>query len=200
MTTFADTTPGTRNFTVPAGVFNLVIEVWGAGAKGGAGVTSGKSVLGGTGGSGAAYSKRNSKAVSPGDLISYTIGAGMTTWAASTAAGLSSCDGMTANGGATPAILTGSGAAGGTATGGDVNTSGSSGGTSGGISSPGDGGASPNGGGTASGIAIPGNPPGGGGSGSISILANSGGNGADGKILITYTAGASSQGAMMATL
>ena len=72
-------TPGTTaSFTVPAGVTSLAIECWGAGGSGGGSNLphSGANAGAGGGGGGGAYSKKNTLAVSPGDVISYRVGAG----------------------------------------------------------------------------------------------------------------------------
>ena len=64
---------GSGNFTVPAGVTSLQIEVWGAGGGGGAG-TAGSSA-GGSGGGGGGYCKKNALTVTAGQSISYVVGA-----------------------------------------------------------------------------------------------------------------------------
>ena len=63
--------PSIRQFTVPAGVTSLTVEVWGAGGKGGSRLTSGE----GGGGGGGAYS-RSVIAVTPGQIIDYYVGFG----------------------------------------------------------------------------------------------------------------------------
>jgi Concanavalin A-like lectin/glucanases superfamily len=71
-TTVTESTPGTYTFTVPAGVTTLNIQCWGAGAGG----TGGGATQGQAGGGGGAYSGEPAYAVSPGDIISYVVGAG----------------------------------------------------------------------------------------------------------------------------
>ncbi len=65
-------TPGTGTFTVPAGVTEITVEAWGGGGRGGS-RTSGSGQYGG--GGGGAYS-RQVIAVTPGQAINYTVGAG----------------------------------------------------------------------------------------------------------------------------
>lgn len=71
-TTVSQTTPGTYTFTVPSGVTALAVSCWGAGA----GATGGSSAQGQAGGGGGGYSAEPSYAVTPGQVISYTVGAG----------------------------------------------------------------------------------------------------------------------------
>jgi hypothetical protein len=65
------TTPGTFTWTVPAGVFTIEVEAWGAGG-GGASVPNSTAAGGGGGGG---YS-RSTISVTPGAMIPYTVGAG----------------------------------------------------------------------------------------------------------------------------
>ena len=68
------TTPGTTTFTVPAGVTNVTVEVWGGGGAGG-GVDATNLITGG-GGGGGTYTKATGVAVTPGGTITLTVGAG----------------------------------------------------------------------------------------------------------------------------
>ena len=61
-------------FTVPAGVITLTVEAWGGGGAGGGCTTLNKST--GGGGAGGTYTKNMSVSVTPGAVISVTIGAG----------------------------------------------------------------------------------------------------------------------------
>ena len=72
------TTPGTYTYTVPAGVTSIKLEAWGGGGAGGSAknATTNKDARGG-GGAGGSYAAKII-AVSPGDVISYTVGAGGT--------------------------------------------------------------------------------------------------------------------------
>lgn len=66
------TTPGTFNWTCPAGVFSVQVECWGGG--GGGGQESFGFVGGGGGGGG--YSRKNAQATTPGTNYAYKVGAG----------------------------------------------------------------------------------------------------------------------------
>jgi len=194
-TTYTESTPGTSSWTVPTcGVTSITIEAWGAGGAGGGSTAKSK---GGQGGGGGAYTT-TTIAVTGGQVIDFTVGAGGT---GSTGDGTNGGDttvtlpALTAGGGyggKNTATGAGTFGDGGTATGGTTNTSGTDGGNGGGAPS-GSGGASPNGGATAAGVAKNndgnnGNPAGGGGSGGTKNNSNqAGGNGADGQVSITYT-------------
>jgi microcystin-dependent protein len=67
------TTAGTGSATVPAGVTALKIQAWGAGGGGGCGFYPN---WGGAGGSGGEFASEPAQAVSPGDTVAWTIGAG----------------------------------------------------------------------------------------------------------------------------
>lgn len=116
-----DCTPGTRSWTVPEGVSKIRAFVVGAG--GGGWATNGF-----TGGSGGGYSEKVIS-VTPGQVLSYTVGSGgAASTTAPTAGGASSFGGIIS--------ATGGGAGGnatlgpvGTGSGGDVNTSGGTGAT-----------------------------------------------------------------------
>ena len=71
-------TPGSYSYTVPAGVTSIKLEAWGGGGAGGSAknATTNKDARGG-GGAGGSYAAKII-AVSPGDVISYTVGAGGT--------------------------------------------------------------------------------------------------------------------------
>lgn len=189
---------GSGNWTVPAGVTSVQIELWGAGGGGGQGDDVGGSV-GATGGGAGAYCKKNALSVTPGDIISYVVGAGGAGntdvgvgCAAGTTGGTTTVAGgtYTAGGGVGGDSCGDAGnKAGGTASGGDVNTSGGNGaaqsaqnGTYGGDSpSGGTGGAT-----VASDVnGNPGNAPGGGGSGGGKRAY--GGAGANGRVVFTYS-------------
>lgn len=179
----------TGNFTVPAGVFTLDVELWGGGGGGG-GSGAGGGTAGGGGGGGYA---RGIFAVTPGQVIACTIGA------AGTAGGIGGPGGaggttsfgamLSATGGgggkANPSGNAGSGGAG---TGGEINITSSSGSTGaasnvqggmGGAAAFGGGG-----GGGAQGAASGGAVPGGGGGGGGS--SSTGGPGARGQIHVRY--------------
>lgn len=124
---------GTTNFTVPARVTRIDVELWGGGAGSFASYSTKRS-----GGAGAGGYARKRMAVTPGQVIPVTIGAGGV--AGTTAGpswpsngGTSSFGGtMSATGGilnslASPTYQLDFGGTGGTATGGDVNVQGSSG-------------------------------------------------------------------------
>lgn len=66
--------PGTYTFTVPAGVTSLNVQCWGAGA----GATGGSTSTGQGAGGGGAYAGEPNYAVTPGQVLSYTVGAGGT--------------------------------------------------------------------------------------------------------------------------
>lgn len=76
MATETLSTPGTATYTVPAGVFELQIDCIGAGGggAGGSGVSSNE----GSGGGGGGFARKNALAVTPGQEIEYTVGAGGT--------------------------------------------------------------------------------------------------------------------------
>ena len=193
---------GSGNWTVPAGVTSVQIEVWGAGGGGGGG-GAGSGSNGASGGGGGGYCKKNALTVTPGQTISYVVGTG------GTAGGTDETDGITggnssaysgayvANGGvgglngeANNTVAT----AGGTASGGDVNTTGGSStavasGDNGGAGGTGAGSGGAGGSGGTSGGAITGSAgtdPGGGGGGGAKTNG-AGGAGANGRVSFTYT-------------
>jgi hypothetical protein len=73
-TTVVFSTPGTSNFTVPAGIYRLAIELVGAGGAGGG---SGGASSGASGGGAGGFSSKEID-VTPGQVIAVTVGAGGT--------------------------------------------------------------------------------------------------------------------------
>jgi hypothetical protein len=73
ITTVTQTSPGTYTFTVPAGVTSLNVQCWGGGGGGNGSVPP---PPGGGGGGGGGYAGNPSYAVSPGQVITYVVGAG----------------------------------------------------------------------------------------------------------------------------
>jgi hypothetical protein len=69
------TTPGSSNWTVPAGVSEIRVKVWGAGGSAGNGATVSGNVLGGAGAGGAGYAERD-VLVTPGETFSAIVGRG----------------------------------------------------------------------------------------------------------------------------
>jgi hypothetical protein len=74
VTTVTQATPGNYTFTVPAGITSLSVVCWG----GGAGTWGGNSGIGQGGGGGGGYAANPAYSVTPGQVISYTVGAGGT--------------------------------------------------------------------------------------------------------------------------
>lgn len=77
-------TPSTGQWTVPAGVFSATFEAWGGGGAGGSSyhragtegsLITANTIARGGGGAGASYSKKTLR-VTPGQTITYTVGAG----------------------------------------------------------------------------------------------------------------------------
>ncbi len=177
------------SFTVPAGIYFLSVECWGAGGAGGGSNSNGD---GGSGGGGGGYTTSN-LSVTPGQIIPVTVGVGGTGVVGGTGNNGTASSFLTlnANGGTGGGANRGTVGAGGTASGGTTNTTGSNG--SAGAASGGNGGAGANGGtgGTGSTNAAGGNgnsPGGGGGGGERGGGTNyAGGNGATGQITITWT-------------
>jgi len=176
------------SFTVPAGATSIKVECWGAGGAGG-GSTINHS--GGSGGGGGGYTA-HVLTVTPGQVISYTVGTRGTGSSGSdgTAGTASSFLTLTANGGGGGDADKGTAGAGGSATGGVINTTGGSGSI--GSNKGGDGGNGANGGDGGSGGSnangTSGTAPGGGGGGgeAFGLIPYSGGNGAVGQIKVTY--------------
>ncbi|MDD3892086.1 MAG: hypothetical protein PHE03_07260, partial [Bacteroidales bacterium] len=200
-------TPGTYDFTVPAGVTEITVEVWGAGGGGGG---SSQNNQGGSGGGGGGYALRIIS-VTPGQSIPFTVGAGGTAGGANNGTGGNGKQSvfystLTANGGTGGGGNRGDIGEGGTATGGSVNTTGDSGIK--GTNSGGNGGAGANGGagGTGNTNGAGGNgtiPGGGGGGGERSGIwfgtSYAGGAGANGQVTITYATPYYSRGTGNAT-
>jgi len=189
-TTDSTTIPGNYSWTVPCDVTSIDVEAWGAGGAGGGSNSSGDS---GDGGGGGAYSSATI-AVTPGQIISFTVGAGGTgSKNNGTDGGDTTILSLTAGGGlggnADGGTVTGTG---GIASGGTINTNGQDGGAGGsniggdggdGATSPGSGGNGVTNGDGTDGTAI----GGGGGGGERTGGANIGGDAADGQIDISYT-------------
>lgn len=201
-------------FTVPANVYILKVEVWGGGGAGGG---SNINKQAGGGGGGGAYTFNNSISVTPGEVISYTVGAGGVGVVAGNGSngGSSTFKGVNAGGGfgglrattvpgaggtgGTGGFNGGSGRVGTSSTGGGGGSSagpGISGTGSVGISATSNTGATaPSGGGnggdgSSSSSGNNGLNPGGGGGGSADAPGSNqfaGGNGGIGQIKITYT-------------
>lgn len=115
-------------FTVPAGVSEVEVEVWGGG--GGSSASSGAGVYT-NGGGGGGYSRKIVAGLAPGGTVTVTIGAGgsatssgVTGGAGGTSSFGSHCS---ATGGAGAATAVGYGALAGSGSGGDVNLSGGQG-------------------------------------------------------------------------
>ncbi|KDN56606.1 Ig-like domain-containing protein [Flavobacterium seoulense] len=192
-------------FTVPAGVINVNVQVWGAGGAGGGSTANGN---GGSGGGSGGYTTNPSFSVSPNTSINYTVGIGGigSTGVNGTSGGQSTFSSLIANGGTGGTANSGSGGVGGTATGGSTNTIGSVGGNGGG-NTGGNGGNAPASGGTGgSGRSNTngnvGNSPGGGGGGGeadyyydpvwydwfrYSTDPYGGGNGGNGQVRVSWT-------------
>ncbi|WP_455423631.1 PKD-like domain-containing protein [Algoriphagus halophytocola] len=212
--------PEVRQFTVPAGVTSITVEVWGGGGRGGTRRKSdGNGETGGGGGGG--YS-RSIITVSPGQVIDYYVGFGSTTQEKGEDSWFLSNTTLLANGGNSVADGASSGATGGaigigdiTYRGGDGANAGSNfgggGGSSAGINAHGSdannssGGSAQIGGGNGGngktgdqGDGVDGANPGGGGGGVIRKNSSEtdikGGNGGNGQIRISYIALTSATG------
>ncbi|MDQ6471269.1 T9SS sorting signal type C domain-containing protein [Flavobacterium sp. LHD-80] len=204
--TFTDSTPGTsKTWTVPSGVTSVTLQIWGAGGAGGGSVINKD---GGSGGGGGAYVSKTIT-VTPGEIITYSVGAGATGTTDTGANGgnttLSTVSGtnLVANGGSggkkavQNAIV--SGGTGGTGSGGSISngsdglsnsaaasssSNGGNGGNSGNTGIGGSGAIGNNGGNGGAGT----NPGGGGGGGAARSSVNGlGGNGGNGQVTITYS-------------
>lgn len=175
----------TGNYTVPAGITQIFVELWGGGGGGG----SGSGGAGGGGGGGGGYAA-GWLAVTPGQVIACTIGAG----------GSAASGGATGGAGGTTSFGAFLSATGGTGGGGSGGNGGKGGGGSGGdvvytaasadsaaTNRGGTGSSAPrggSGGGGGSGVGGSGGLPGGGGGGG-GVSSNSGA-GAAGRILVHY--------------
>ena len=193
--TFTDNVPGIRNFTVPCDVTSITIQAWGAGGAGGA---ADNNPNGGSGGGGGGYSSYT-VAVTPGQIIPYTVGTrgngggGNGGNATATTILAIIANGGTGGGQNQGAIGTGGSAIGGVINGG-IDIPGGNGalgtitlGAAGGTCNSLAGGASRNT--TGNGIAA--TNPGSGGGGGLRLTnaggTRNGGNGSNGQITITYT-------------
>ncbi|KAB2788128.1 DUF2793 domain-containing protein [Brucella anthropi] len=182
-------------FTVPAGVYGVVAQVWGSGAGGG-GTGSVNNGSAGGGGAGGYCVKRVS--VTPGENIVITVAPGGNAGGGGGAGGhggtssFGSFCSATGGIGGQPNTASPDGGAGGGATGGDINIGGGSGASGvGGASSAtgGFGGGAPMGGpgGSAGhGASSPGVIPGGGGGGRGTAASGTGGAGANGLVIVSW--------------
>jgi hypothetical protein len=191
------------SFTVPAGVSQVEVEVWGGGAGSFASVAGKPSGGGAAGG----YARKRVTALAPGQVVSVTVGAGGAAGASGVAPGAGgassfgafvSASGGQLAAGATTADPTPAGAPAGMGSGGDLNLAGSEGHV--GVEVVGSaahyggmGGAAPLGGGAragTTGAASPGRAPGGGasgaGTGSGGGTANAGAAGAAGLVIVRW--------------
>lgn len=172
------------NFTVPANVYFIDVELWSGGGGGGAGSSSG-----GAGGGGAGGYARKIMAVTPGQVIAGTVGGGGVINGGS--GGSTSFNGISATGGGGGTNnASGSGGSGGIGSGGTINLTGGNGGSGAAVTTVpgGNGGGCPGGGGASSGGAIgiagSGTAPGGAGGGGGP--SSNGGSGGNGQINIRY--------------
>lgn len=123
----SQTFTATGTFTVPAGVTEVIVEVWGGGGGGGGGASTAN---GGSGGGGAGYSRKRITGLVPAATIAVTVGLGGTAgpYGLNGGAGGSSTFGAycSATGGAGGLCLASSTPAtiGGTGAGGDFNLDG----------------------------------------------------------------------------
>ncbi len=170
-------TVGSGFFVVPTNVYTLSVEAWGGGGAGGGVNSSTNATRAGGGGSGGNYTKNASVAVTPGQIIPYTVGAGGT--GVSTGDGLdglsstfSSGVPVTATGGdgGKVGITAGTSGAGGNANSGNTQNGGK--GANGGASA-----ASSGGGGGGAGSTGPGGAAGSSGSGPTAGTGGTGGGG-----------------------
>jgi hypothetical protein len=192
-------TPGLFNFTVPAGITTLEVELWAGGGAGGAAVLANQA---GSGGGGGTWAHKIITGVTPGAVIPVTVGAG----------GVGNSTGTGGNGGASSfgSYLSAAGSTGGAGDqgppGSGQNATGADLAIAGGVgvdgflvtatfSIGGAGGSSPRGGqGATMGVGSPGNNgnvgqiPGGGGGGGNTTTATtaSGGNGAQGLVVVRW--------------
>lgn len=219
-------TPGTTTFTVPPGVKEVSVQVWGAGGAGGGGLQQGQNRRSGGGGGGGAY-RIQTYQVTPGQQITVNIGQGGQTNGATGGNSQISFGAttLTANGGGGGGNATGGGGggsgAGGTgATGGTYNgangaggvaANGGGGGGSAGTDSNGNAGSGINGGvavtggggggnGTSidGGSGVAGGVPGGGGGGGRGN-GGTGGVGGNGQVVFTWSAPSASNSTMNAS-
>jgi MSHA biogenesis protein MshQ len=206
-------TPGSHTFTVPAGVTEITVQVWGAGGRGGPRTGFGAS----GGGGGGAYAS-SVITVTPGQSLNLFVGAGSSGTSPGGNSWFLSSSTLRAQGGSSVPGNQQSGASGGSAaasvgtilfsggngadgSGAGIGQSGGGGGSSAsgaGAGQPGNGssgGTAPPGGGDGgnghvgfNGDGSPGLAPGGGGGGATGFIFGngSGGAGANGRVMITY--------------
>lgn len=201
-TTVTIDNPAVTTWVVPAGVTMLtLVELWGDGGGGGAG-DGGGILFGGSGGGGGGYCASVNLPVTPGQVISFSLGAGGPGASTPSTAGSDGSGSvcyslsLTATGGHGGAASGGAGGAGGTGSGGSLMNSTGNTGSVGVNPTGGTGGTGANGGlGGAGGLAgatgSPGVIPGGGGGGG-GKSSGLGGTGAGGRISFTYNAPAGS--------
>jgi hypothetical protein len=179
--------PGTYQFTVPAGVTRIAVEVWGGGGGGGNASNTG-SLDAGAGGGASGYGK-GVFTVTPGNGYTVVVGAG---GGPAAAGGASSFGALISAGGGSagangPFVPGSAGGAGGTSgapisiTGGGGRWTSASGGSCGG--SAGNGGSG--GGGDTGSVGGSGQVPGGGGGGGYD-LGDAGGAGGHGRVIVYY--------------
>jgi|GEM_PF-1220827 len=207
-------TPGSSTFTVPSGVTQITVGVWGGGGKGGT-FSGGGSSGGGGGGGGGGYS-RSVISVTPGDILNLNVGAGSTTTAAGGQSWFINTSTLRANGGLSVGgnvVTGGSGGAlgvgtvryvGGNGANGSGTTYGGGGGSSAGTGAAGinatnqNGATAPTGGGSggngrsgSQGPGVVGSVPGGGGGGGLKTAnqntTQDGGNGANGRVRVAWS-------------
>lgn len=184
------------SFTVPAGISQVEVEVWGAGS----GSFASTSTTASGGGSGGGYARKRVTGLTPGQAIPVTVGlggSGGTTAGAPATAGGSSSFGVyvSATGGslnttASAASPQNGSTPGGTGVGGDVNLTGSSG-QSAFMSAAGFGGGAPMGGNQNSGSVgvtgiFPGGGAGGAGTGASGTTPYDGAGGANGMLVVRW--------------
>jgi hypothetical protein len=208
--TITYSTPGSKLFTVPAGVTSITVEAWGGG--GGGGNSNNSNSNGGSGGGGGAYA-RSVLSVSPGQTFYGFVGAGGAGAAANSTSSASNGQGSWLNStginlqpsSVTNGILAVNGNAGvnnSTATPsnrglaslsfGNSSTLSGTNGSAGSSNGGGNGGNGANSGGAGgigvnSGASNNGSAPGGAGSGSDDNASQKGGNGGNGRLVITYS-------------
>ncbi len=191
-------TPGTFTFTVPAGVYLLDLEVWGAGGGGRpSGATNGSG-----GGGGGAYGKKNNYAVVPNQAVAIVVRAGGASGLAGGSTGGAGANTtidstvLVGRPGASSTAGTPGSAGGATDASGDVKFAGAAGGAGGTVA----GSRSGAGGGSAAGTSAAGNAgtagttPTGGAGGVAVTDGGAGGAGADNGTAVAGTAGSSPGG------
>lgn len=190
--TFTTNTPGNGSWIVPCDVTSITVQAWGAGGAGGA---ADNNPNGGSGGGGGGYTSYT-VAVTPGQVITYTVGNGGNGNGGNGGNGTATTIlALTANGGTGGGQNQGAVGTGGTATGGTTNINGTNGalgtttsGAAGGSSNALAGGATRNTYGNGNDATNPGSGGGGGFRNCFGgCSGRDGGDGADGQIRITFT-------------